>query len=345
MLNRILIPWKESGDAGVARVTEYLSERGFRRKGFKGDQEIFQRGSILGNLTSFNMRNILTNVYLYRKGDFLVAKYNITGFGQAFSENDIAFFNLECSELESVGLGGERVPTEIWEDYEESARGGWGKLLRTLALPLLVVAIVGGTALTKSGSFGREGIPLPSGDSSTHVTSGSPAVYLVPFDGFPEMMAQNLASWLSQDTGVFVKAMPAAAMDFAHFNEFRNQHAAESFYEGMRAVAKRLPERTEKTAVIFITDKDIYLESANFRFVFSSHWDGRLSIVGTGRYGTAGTEMDNGNDTFEVRTLKLLKRTIGLQYFEYGRASDPDRIMYSPIAGIPDIDRIDLTKW
>ncbi|MCC5851103.1 MAG: hypothetical protein JJU29_23685 [Verrucomicrobia bacterium] len=344
MQARILIPWKDCAYDGQSRVTEYLRERGFVKTNEDNDQEIFQRGNLLGNLTSFDMRKIKTCVRLYRKGDFLVVKYIISAFGQFFSEDDVAFFDLECKEIEAVALGTERVPPEIWEDYEEFVKNGWIKFLKGLTIPMLLLAFVAGGRAILSGSFENEKIPQPSGDSS-YVASDSPAVYLIPFEGFPEMMAQELASWLSRDLGVFVKAMPAAAMDFAHFNAIRNQYVVESFYEGMWEISSRLPERTERTAIIFLTDQDLYVESANFRFVLSSHWGERLSIVGTGRYGRANEAAHDHSQRFQIRTLKLLKRTIGLQYFGYERASDPESLMYSPVSEISDLDRMDLSKW
>lgn len=342
MISRILIPWKDSGDSGRARIVEYLGERNFVRKGLDKNQEVFQRGSILGNLVAFNMMRVKTVVRLYRKGDYLVVKYKVTSFGQAFTADDCSFFELECQSIEAVGMGMEKVPDELWEHFEEVARGGWFSVLKAGVTPLLIVALVIGFSVLRSGGAGSDKVPEPSGQQLDQ--SGFPAVYLVPFDGFPEPMAQWLASWLSQDTGVYVKAIPAAAMDFAYYNEFRDQFAAESFYEGMQRVIADLPERTEETTVIFITDKDIYLETANFRFVFSSHWK-NLSLVGTGRYGDANSAHDTGSDVFKVRTLKLLKRSIGMHVFNYPRSSDPERVMFAPITGIPVLDRIDLEKW
>ncbi|MEM0967062.1 MAG: hypothetical protein AAGJ81_13020 [Verrucomicrobiota bacterium] len=338
-----MIPWKESEHVGQTRLSEYLVERGFRKIQGTLDEEVFQRGSFFGNLLSFNMSKVRTRVRVYRKGDFLVAKYSVNSFGQSFSEEDMAFLDLECQEIESVALGNERVPPEIWEDYEESAKGSWLRVLKMIAVPIVIVATISAISGARSGSF--EKTPPPGTDSSVHSLSDRPAVYLVPLDGFPEPLAQDLASWLSQDTGLFVKAMPASAMDFAYYNQFRDQYVAESFHHGMEEVSAMLPERTDRTAVIFITDKDIYLESANFRFVFSAHWDERLSLIGTGRYGSVDEKNPQNSEVFMVRTLKLLKRAIGLQYFEYERVSDPDRIMFSPITGIPALDRINLGEW
>jgi len=40
------------------------------------------------------------------------------------------------------------------------------------------------------------------------------------------------------------------------------------------------------------------------------------------------------------RLLKMVKQTIGMQYYDYKRLSDPASVMYSRRLGVQDLDRM-----
>ena len=273
-------------------------------------------------------------------------KYLVSNFMQSFSENDLAFFNLECQELASIAETGEAIAPEIWDEFGRTGdKSAWLHYARVGAIAAVFPLLFGIFGYVTRNSAEQLWPTASQQSSGTFSEESDVAVYLVPFEGFPEELANRLAIWLSQDLDLNVKSTPAASVDFAFYDHNRGQHVAESFYTGMVNVAGRLPERARMTAVIFLTEKDIYLQNANARFVFSSHWDQRLSLVATGRIIQGDLHSGGGDRLFNERILKLLKRTIGIQYFEHARSTDQRSLMYGPIMGTPDLDRIDLGQW
>jgi predicted Zn-dependent protease len=345
---RVLIPWEEAGDEGMARAKAYLLNRGFTVSPTLNGPWEAHRGNLWRNVVTADMKKIRLTVRIYRKGEFLVIKYFICTFMQQFSEAEAEFFELEMAECASFAAKNEPLPAGLWEEHQDSrsinVRGclfGLGWAIFVSVIIGLVIRFVAGYGLPTAPAPW----PAPSQTATEQAQRSGVDVYLVPLEGFPEPLANDLANWLRQDTGLNIKCTPAASCDYAVLTPLRSQYIAESFYDGMNRTAARLPERSRQTAVIFLTEKDIYLESANLRFVFATHRDPRMSLVATGRFAPTGVSRPADLRLFNERTLKLLKRAIGQQYYGYSRSSDPDSLMYSPLMGVPDLDAIRLDTW
>jgi predicted Zn-dependent protease len=166
-------------------------------------------------------------------------------------------------------------------------------------------------------------------------------VYLLPFEGFPEKVADDVAAVLSEETGLNVQSSLAIPLDQAVFNRERKQYISDSLHTPIQQARASQRYATEKTVFIGLLDGDIYPESGDWNFMFSMHWGDGISVVANARMIPAGfMSSSQASVIYGERLLKMVKRTIGMQYYGYKRSSDPASVMYSPILGVQDLDRM-----
>ncbi|MES2537500.1 MAG: hypothetical protein V4632_16700 [Pseudomonadota bacterium] len=169
------------------------------------------------------------------------------------------------------------------------------------------------------------------------------AVYLIPSEGFPEELSTSLARTLTKETGLWVKSslrIPATDMSPLPGT---NQYAPEDFFAKVLPRAKALPETSPRTYYVILTTRDINSRSQNFRFQFSSHSPmlnaSVVSLVRLLGYADGVAVLDAAAVT---RLHKMTKRAIGEMRLGWKRSDDPKDLMYAPIMGIEDLDRIGL---
>jgi len=173
---------------------------------------------------------------------------------------------------------------------------------------------------------------------------GRPApvdVYLIPFDGFPEAVAGQIAAILSYELNINIQTSLAIPIDGAMYNSEREQYLNASLYEPIAKVVPLLKNGTDRTVYIGLLDADMYPEQGDWNYLFLTHWAERISVVATGRlipYAVFRKEEAAG--IYGQRLLKLVKRTIGQQYFGMARSSDRRSVMYSPLLGTQAMDEM-----
>jgi predicted Zn-dependent protease len=166
-------------------------------------------------------------------------------------------------------------------------------------------------------------------------------VYLVPLDDFPEDLAEALAKSLHQDLKVRIKA--SLRLPPLRINKLPGTEqliAEEVLLQGNQASA-RLPNATSTTYRVFLTLRDINSRSANFRFQFSSHNRTlNSSVISMARLVEYVDERPRMTQRSVSRLLKLTKRAIGEMYLGWSRSPDPNDIMFAPLMGLDDLDRL-----
>ncbi|MDP1580591.1 MAG: peptidase, partial [Candidatus Didemnitutus sp.] len=96
---------------------------------------------------------------------------------------------------------------------------------------------------------------------------------------------------------------------------------------------------TPKTAFIVLTNDDLNTEDGSTRFVFARHFhDDRLSIVSSARLRESFFDKLERPELTQLRLYKMIKKTIGLQYYGYSRSTDLKSVMYSPVMSLQDLD-------
>ncbi|MCC2961645.1 hypothetical protein LK540_14540 [Massilia sp. IC2-278] len=190
--------------------------------------------------------------------------------------------------------------------------------------------LLSAVALLGSGAA----LALKSGDESV-------AVYVVPLDDVPEALSATVARALARQLGIRVRAamrLPPLRLPRLPGTE---QYAAEALLEQAVRASARLPGLGPKTYRLFITARDINAQSGGFRYQFSMHSPNlHCSVVSMARL----FEYENGEprltDRTGERTVKLAKRAVGELHLGWKRSTDPQDLMYAPLMGLEDLDRI-----
>lgn len=177
---------------------------------------------------------------------------------------------------------------------------------------------------------------LPSSGGADRV-----AVYLLPADDFPEPLADALARQLGQETGLRVKASLRFPLGELQPFEGSNQFAAEDLMDRARPITRSLQDAGPRTYFVVLTARDINSRSRNFRFQYSLHNPmSKLSVLSIARM----LDREDGvlSERSALRLYKMTKRTLGEMRLGWQRSSDPEDLMYAPIMGMDDLDRIGL---
>lgn len=166
-------------------------------------------------------------------------------------------------------------------------------------------------------------------------------VYFVPLDDFSVDVSASLAQHFSQEFGVRMKsALPMGSRELRPF-EGTQQYAAEDIFLLAKPVLERLPGRAPNASYVLLTNRDINQRSRIFRYLFSWHDSGlRASVISTAQMTEPGDLSQHAADLLADRYTKMIRRAIGEIQFGWKRSSNINDVMYSPIMGVDDLDRM-----
>jgi hypothetical protein len=166
-------------------------------------------------------------------------------------------------------------------------------------------------------------------------------VYLVPLSDFPEDLAGALARALQENLRFRVKAslalppLPVAPLPGT------NQLADADLLLQATQASAHFPEATPSTYRVFLTGRDINSRTGNLRFLFSAHNKVlNSSVVSLARLLEYQNDKPVLTDLDEARIFKMAKRAIGEIHLGWSRSTNPRDLMFAPIMGIDDLDRI-----
>lgn len=167
------------------------------------------------------------------------------------------------------------------------------------------------------------------------------AVYVVPLDDVPEALSATVAHALARQLGIRVRAgmrLPPLRIPVLPGTD---QYAGEALLERAVRASARLPGLGPNTYRLFLTAHDINAQAGGFRYQFSMHSPNlRSSVVSMARlFEIVDGEPRLTNRTGE-RTVKLAKRAVGELHLGWQRSTDPEDLMYAPLMGLEDLDRI-----
>jgi len=169
-------------------------------------------------------------------------------------------------------------------------------------------------------------------------------VYLVPLADFPEGLAAELAVTIRRMLGIEVIAsMRLPPLGIAHLPD-TDQYDGGQLMNVAAAASMDLPGLVPSTYRVYLTTTDINTPSGNFRFQFSMHMPGwNSSVVSTARLARdAVSDLALGTRSGQ-RILKMIMRAIGELHLGWQRSRYRRDLMYAPLMGVHDIDRLGLT--
>ena len=166
-------------------------------------------------------------------------------------------------------------------------------------------------------------------------------VYVVPLDDFPEDYSANVARALASQLGIRVRAglrLPPLRIPVLPGTD---QYVSEALLERAVRASARLPGLGPETYRLFLTTRDINSQTGDFRYPFSVHSPNlNCSVLSMARL----VEFEDGMPRLTVctgeRSIKLAKRAVGELHLGWRRSTDPDDLMYAPLMGREELDRI-----
>lgn len=193
--------------------------------------------------------------------------------------------------------------------------------------------------LTFFGSIACSEKPKESADAPTTYD-----VVFMPTDEFPHTEAVKAASIISKDTGLQIKVvLPLGTKDWEPYPD-RPQYDPIALLKLSVPVIERTRASYGGKAYIILTTRDIGPSDKSLNFVFSlNDPTNKSSIVSVARmiYNRQGEQADS--NVIQSRLHKMILRSIGLQFYGLQRSADINDLMYAPLMGLDDLDRIGTT--
>ena len=184
-------------------------------------------------------------------------------------------------------------------------------------------------------------VPVASVAQPAAIPDAPVDVWLVPLDGFPHPMVTSLARRLSSELHINVRASTHAGTNQQMYGaRASGQMISEQVLRELSPVISRLFDTTPKTTFIVLTSVDLNGADGTTRFVFSTHFTGRKSVVSAARLSDAFFGRAERPTITEERLYKIVKKSIGLQYYELPRSTKMESVMYSPIMSLEDLDAV-----
>jgi len=195
---------------------------------------------------------------------------------------------------------------------------------------MLLGALIGGAALATGAHAAGTQHPLDA-----------VAVYLVPLDDFPEEMAATLAKILQADLKIRIRSsLRLPPLDIPTLPGTDQAISEELLRLALPASQAWTGNESYR---VFLTLRDINTRSGNFRYQFSTHAPRqRCSVVSLARLLDYEGGAPRMTERSALRLHKMVKRAIAELHLGWRRSPDPRDLMYAPLVGLPDIDRMGL---
>ena len=209
-------------------------------------------------------------------------------------------------------------------------------LREQLAALVLVVAL-----LLLSWAFWPRGVEL--GNSS--FDPGLQRVVIIPSGAIPYGFLRNLERVLEEQHKFDVLISPEMGLDenwrISQTSQYNAPHLAQRGMELLHQMGR------PHAFCIVLTNEDINDAESGLRYLFSEHFQG-VSVVSLARlnpesFGPVTIDLVSLPLLFNSltdRAVKVINKAIGLGVYGYKPSSDLGSVMYGPIMGVDDLDRV-----
>lgn len=252
-----------------------------------------------------------------------------------------------------------RTPFEFYrhpEDFEAAKemegrvaklhrRRTWKGLLAAFALPACVLLILFGLNCPwfwpKPPVFASGSPEAPVSVVVEGTRARNAEVIFAPLDDFDFRFAVELARKTHELTGLRIRV--AVPIDSRPGQPYPNSNQ----YDAIRIVASLDPEIVRLRAddgnamIVFFTNRDINQGEALTRFVFAFHdYPQRVTVLSSARLVQGIGFAFANRETIRNRMLKFSLRAVGEHHYALPRSEDVGSVMYAPIRGLPDVDKM-----
>ena len=208
----------------------------------------------------------------------------------------------------------------------------YGKILIQVGI-VVVTILVARVLFPENAVLGNQGVP-----TADH------KVVIIPMAGLPSVFVSKLKKELEKQHGfpvlVTTELGKGPEMIMKESGQYHSGHLA---FVG-NDIAKRI-DRANAFKIV-LTNEDINDPDSGLRFYYSAHFDG-LSVVSLARINPSNfgvlpnlIEIPEMYMKMTSRALKLINKSIGYGVYAYQASSDVNSVMYGPVMGLSDLDRV-----
>ncbi|PWV64430.1 hypothetical protein [Plasticicumulans acidivorans] len=170
-----------------------------------------------------------------------------------------------------------------------------------------------------------------------------PALLLVPADDFSESYAAHLGDRLAELSALPVKTTLGVGLGPLQPLADSTQFDSTELVAAAAPAIARLRAQYGEVPVLLLTQRDINTAERSLRYRFAQHYLGpRISVISVARMLPGRFVGRASDELIEARLLKFLLRSVGQQVYRLPRDTDIDSVMYAPIMGLADLDRMGL---
>ena len=168
---------------------------------------------------------------------------------------------------------------------------------------------------------------------------GRGRIYLAPLGDFPAEGINHLVDYYRQKYGLTIQVVEPIPLDSAVVDSRTEQVVAE---ELMALMARRQPvlANDPEAIVIGLTSVDMSIRGIpQWRWAFAARRD-QSAVVSTARMDPTNYHLPADPGLLNMRMRKMVTKQIGVLYFGLPQNTDWRSVLYSPVLGVDDLDRI-----
>lgn len=162
-------------------------------------------------------------------------------------------------------------------------------------------------------------------------------LYFVPLGDFSKSSAERLSQYYQDKYGVEIVVFSPMRLAEKAFDVQRKQYESERLVEILRNELKPLLSDSE-SAVIALTDQDIYIASHNWRYAFS-YRNEPFAVVSSARMDRGFLGLLPASQKWrESRFRKMVTKNIGVLYYHLPLSDHCRSVMYGKVGGPQELD-------
>ncbi len=179
--------------------------------------------------------------------------------------------------------------------------------------------------------------------NQAHVVSNQKIV-IIPMAGIPQVFLQSLEKTLEADHQTNVLVTTGMGKGPELLIEGSDQYNSNALADVGQQIGQNIGR--EGAFLIVLTNEDINYPDSGLRYLYSAHYKG-LSVVSLARINPLNFGVDLNLIAIpgkfikmKKRALKLINKSIGYGVYGYDASSNTKSVMYGPIMGPADLDKV-----
>lgn len=164
-------------------------------------------------------------------------------------------------------------------------------------------------------------------------------VIVIPLEGVPDAFSKMIAEEINKQYDLHAKAATSMGLSKSMYDPNWNQYMSNRIAGEAFKLTNKFQDKHDKTFLLVITNLDINAEGSHARYNYATHFN-HLSVISTARIDPRNFGEAENEQLKQTRLFKLINKAIGQQIYGYAASSDIRSVMYGPITGLQDLDKM-----